>query len=225
MTTGDVVSGNGSAPDGQFTTQLSGIDLQLQTKEDADQVRGAFTALIADLEPLCVQQEEALRAALGEIEDLKRQLARQRSARRSATEEEQEQAVELLTQAQAFADRLVGEAQLESRDMMLAARALQRKVVQEQRAVEERAAALASAEIGTEAEELGSDGERRVRSLAKMAKTQFYAVLDSLREEIDHLDDGADAAPPSVDTEMRQALPAGERPPRLSVAEPRSAAR
>lgn len=224
MTASNPVNGNGPSPDGQqFTTQLSGVDLQLQTKEDADQVRRAFTAVIADLEPLCVQQEEALRAALEEIEDLKRQLARQRSAKRLATEEEQEQAVELLTQAQALADQLVGEAQSESRDMMLAARALQRKAVHDQRAIEERAAALASAETSTAADEAGSDGERRVRSLAKMAKTQFYAVLDSLREEIDHLDDGTETGPLSLDTEMRDVRPVGERP--LRVAEPRPVAR
>ena len=224
MTASDSVSRNDSSPDGQFTTQLSGVDLQLQTKEDAEQVRQAFTAVIADLEPLCVQQEEALRAALQEIDELKRQLARQRNTKRAATEDEHEQAVELLTQAQALADQLIDDAQAESRDMMLAARALQRKAVEERKTVEDLRAAAVPAEGRTGADdETESDGERRVRSLAKVAKTQFYAVLDALREEIDHLDE--DTGPMSLDAEMRHVRAASERPPQLLVAEARPFAR
>ena len=137
MTVHDSVGSNVASADGQFTPQLSGVELQLQTKEDAEQVRQAFTAVIADLEPLCVQQEEALRAALQEIDELKRRLARERNTKRAATEEEHDQAVELLTQAQALADQLIDDAQAESRDMMLAARALQRKALEERKAVED----------------------------------------------------------------------------------------
>ena len=216
--------GRNASADGQFTPQLSGVELQLQTKEDAEQVRQAFTAVIADLEPLCVQQEEALRAALQEIDELKRQLARQRNSKRAATEEEHDQAVELLTQAQAFADQLINDAQAESRDMMLAARALQRKAFAERKAAEDLQAASVPMEVRTGADEATeSDGERRVRSLAKVAKTQFYAVLDALREEIDHLDE--DTGPLSLDAEMRQVKAAGERSARLSVAESTPAAR
>ena len=223
MTVHDSVGSNVASADGQFTPQLSGVELQLQTKEDAEQVRQAFTAVIADLEPLCVQQEEALRAALQEIDELKRRLARERNTKRAATEEEHDQAVELLTQAQALADQLIDDAQAESRDMMLAARALQRKALEERKAVEDLQAAAVPVGVETGADDATeSDGERRVRSLAKVAKTQFYAVLDALREEIDHLED---TGLMSLDAEMRQVRAAGDRPSRLLVAESRPVAR
>lgn len=206
MTT-DSAGPDGALPDDELTVRLSSLDLKLHNKADADQVREAFTALIIDLEPLCVSYEQALR----EIDELRRQLTRaQQKSSRAATDEEQDQAVALLTQAQELADQLIGEANAQSRDVMLAARAYERLVV-------ERAGTAAPLEL-RDTPEPNDEAARAIESYATLAKRQFYAVLDAMREAVDHLDDT-----PTTPT-ISPIETAADRTLRLQVADPRQIA-
>lgn len=203
---------DGALPGDELTVRLSSLDLKLHNKADADQVREAFTALIIDLEPLCVSYEQALR----EIDELRRQLTRaQQKSSRAATDEEQDQAVALLTQAQELADQLIGEANAQSRDVMLAARAYERLVV-------ERAGTAAPLELRDTPESgvvaPNDEAARAVESYATLAKRQFYAVLDAMREAVDHLDDT-----PTTPT-ISPIETAADRTLRLQVADPRQIA-
>ncbi|MET9022953.1 DivIVA domain-containing protein [Actinopolymorpha sp. NPDC004070] len=109
-----------------------------------------------------------------------------------------ERAVALFSQAQQVADRLVEEAVQHARDLMAAARAQEREIIQ--RANE--AAQSAAREAGTRSP--GGAAERRaghggggydtpvpdleyVRTFARVAQVQFRSVLEALSEQVDRL--------------------------------------
>jgi hypothetical protein len=157
---------------------LTTMDLTLHEQGlDPDQVRGALAALCAELEPIYVQMAELIR----ENDQLRRQARRNHPV--AANEEEHDYAVALLTQAQELADSLIADASSQARDMVLAARAHQRDIVKQ-------AAVTGTSLTRTGGiAEAGSDGAAVVLSLAKLAQTQFLAVLDALTEQVNRLDE------------------------------------
>jgi hypothetical protein len=174
----DFVSGNGTSPSGTSVGQLISIDLTPDAHGlSTEQVRSVLSALSAELEPICIQFADLIR----DNEQLHRQSTRRS---RAATEEEQDQAITLLTQAQEIADTLIDDARIESRDMMLASRAYQRDVAKQAAAVPKLAEAADK--------EANSGDDHLVESLAKLAQRQFLAVLDTLTEQVNRL--GGDTA-------------------------------
>ena len=157
--------------------QLATMDLTLQAEGlDPDQVRTAFAALCAELEPIYVQMAELVR----ENDQLRRQSRRGHST--PPGEEEHDYAVALLTQAQELADSLITDASNQARDLVMAARAHQREMVKQSAVV---AAPSLAAMSGANA--LDPEGAAVVHSLAKLAQTQFLAVLDALTEQVNRL--------------------------------------
>ena len=92
----------------------------------------------------------------------------------------------LLTQAQELADSLISDASSQARDLVLAARAHQREIVKQSSVL----AATALAAV-SDANSLDSEGAAVVHSLAKLAQTQFLAVLDALTEQVSRLGETA----------------------------------
>ena len=167
--------------------RLATMDLTLHEQGlDPDQVRSAFAALCAELEPIYVQMAELVR----ENDQLRRQSRRTHTA--PAGEEEHDYAVALLTQAQELADSLISDASNQARDLVLAARAHQREIVKQ--------AGPSLAQMNDPA--LDSDGVAVVHSLAKLAQTQFLAVLDALTEQVNRLGETATSQTPTSETDV-----------------------
>jgi cell division initiation protein len=178
----DTVNRNGTSPSETPVGQLISIDLTPDAHGlSTEQVRRVLSALSAELEPICLQFAELIR----ENEQIRRQSTRRS---RVATEEEQDQAITLLTQAQEIADALIDDARVEARDMMLASRAYQRDVAKQAAAVPKLAEA--------DGKEASSDDDHVIESLAKLAERQFLAVLDTLTEHVNRL--GRDRATDAV---------------------------
>lgn len=184
----EAVSRNGSL-DTQTADPLSGVDFDLKRQGlSTEQVGDYFTALGRELEPIYLQFTILLR----ENDRLRMELARRNDA--SGQDEEHDQAVALLTQAQELADSLIDDAKQEARDLVWAARAHQRDVIGR--------VGSASADV---ADGFDSDGVVVVQSLAKMAQAQFLAVLDALTVQVNRLGDKPETdVRPSVN-ETRQA--------------------
>ena len=176
-------SRNGSSV-GQTIGHLTPIDPTLQAQGlSPDQVRGAFAALAAELEPIYVEMAELIR----ENDQLRRQAMRTNAT--TPGEEDHDFAVALLTQAQDLADALISDASGQARDLVLAARAHHREMVKQASAVVVTPPPPASATVGSD--EVDSDGTAVVQTLAKMAQTQFLAVLDALTEQVNRLGETA----------------------------------
>jgi hypothetical protein len=170
--------------------QLATMDLTLQAQGlNPDQVRAAFAALCAELEPIYVQMAELVR----ENDQLRRQSRRGHTT--PAGEEEHDYAVALLTQAQELADSLITDATTQARDLVLAARAHQREIIKQSSVV---AAPSVAAMTGTGAVDV--EGAAVVHSLAKLAQTQFLAVLDALTEQVNRLSETTNGPTPATET-------------------------
>lgn len=151
-----------------FSVRMRGLD--------HNEVRGFLNALTDELEPIyaqlahAIRENDQLRAKLSQVE---------------ADPEDQitEHAVALLTQAQQLADGLIDEAMQSARDLMANARAQQQEMVdqagQSANGVGGRATALAERDPGQDVE--------YIRMFARVAQTQFLAVLDALKEQVNKL--------------------------------------
>jgi hypothetical protein len=190
-----LVSHDGTSPV-PTVEPLTTMDLTLQEQGlDPDQVRSAFAALCAELEPIYVQMAELIR----ENDQLRRQARRSHSV--APGEEDHDYAVALLTQAQELADSLIADATSQARDMVFAARAHQRDIVKQASV-----AAPTLARTGGTAE-LDADGVAVVQSLAKLAQTQFLAVLDALTEQVNRLGETASAPTTADETGVDESGP------------------
>ena len=170
--------------------QLATMDLTLHDQGlDPDQVRTAFAALCAELEPIYVQMAELIR----ENDQLRRQSRRGHTP--PAGEEEHDYAVALLTQAQELADSLITDATTQARDLVLAARAHQREILKQSSVV-----AGSSLAAMTGAGAVDVEGAAVVHSLAKLAQTQFLAVLDALTEQVNRLSETTSGQTPATET-------------------------
>jgi cell division initiation protein len=174
------VSRNGTSPV-HTVGQLATMDLTLHAQGlDPDQVRTAFAALCAELEPIYVQMAELVR----ENDQLRRQARRSHAT--EASEEEHDYAIALLTQAQELADALISDASDQARDLVLAARAHQREIVKQTSVVAGPSPAQPAGSAG-----IDNEGAAVVHSLAKLAQTQFLAVIDALTEQVNRLGETA----------------------------------
>ena len=151
-----------------FSVRMRGLD--------HNEVRGFLNALTDELEPIYAQLTTAIR----ENDQL-----RSRLAQVDVNPEEQvtEYAVALLTQAQQLADGLIDEAVESARDLMSTARTQQLEIVSQASSAANGAAGPATALAGRDP---GLDVEY-IRMFAGVAQTQFLAVLDALKEQVNRL--------------------------------------
>ncbi|WP_020579399.1 DivIVA domain-containing protein [Actinopolymorpha alba] len=175
----------GAVRNATFSHRIRGLD--------ETEVREFLDILASEIEAADAERG-ALRA---EIDRLRRAVrAEQTQTQTQEPTEINSHAVALFSQAQQVADRLVAEAVQHARDLMTAARAQQREILQQA----QNAADAAEAAAREAPPMAGTDGAARgyatpipeveyVRTFARVAQVQLRSVLDALAEQVDKLGD------------------------------------
>lgn len=166
-----------------FTVRFRGFD--------PNEVRGFLNAVADDLARLheqltgLTQDNTRLRQENGQLtEDLAQVRTELQQTQYEPQEHVTDQAVLLLSQAQALADQLIDEGMQSARDLMQAARSHQREII-DPGSLEAVAAAAVGDKPRTDASANPEIDD--VRMFAKVAQVQFKAVLDALNEQVNRL--------------------------------------